>query len=257
MNLLCPKCNLKLKKYQKQFVCENNHSFDISKEGYVNLLLKQSKPHGDNKQMINARTNFLRKGYYSFLKDKLVNIIDDLSPTTLCDLGCGEGYYTSSFKVKNKIGFDMSKDALKHASKYDISTQYAIASIFHLPLNDSCCDCVVTCFAPIAKSEIIRILKKNGYFICVTPGPKHLFELKELLYETPYENRIEEINWSLKKNDEFIIKNTFKANSDDLDNLFLMTPYAYRTRKRGIDCLHKTSDLDITAEFIIRIFRNE
>lgn len=257
MKLICPKCGNPLIKDEHRLYCQEKHSYDVAKEGYVNLLLKQSKDHGDNKEMVQARTAFLGQGHYAFLKEELKKISIQNNVNVLCDLGCGEGYYTKELQADEKYGFDMAKNALRHASKMDKSTQYVIASIFHLPLEDDSCDMVFTCFAPTAISEIPRILKKNGLFLCVSPGPKHLYELKELLYETPYLNKTDDICWPLKKESEYIIQNSFHAKHDDLENLFKMTPYAYKTGKRGVAILHRAKEMDLTAEFVIRIYRNE
>ena len=63
MKLVCPKCKKELQLNNRTFKCQNNHSFDLSKEGYVNLLLNKVDA-GDNKEMVNARSDFLNKGYY-------------------------------------------------------------------------------------------------------------------------------------------------------------------------------------------------
>ena len=36
------------------------------------------------------------------------------------------------------------------------------------------------------------MLKKKGVFFYVVPAPKHLWQLKEALYEKPYENPLKE-----------------------------------------------------------------
>ena len=41
-NMLCPKCRLPLTKLDRTYKCSNNHSYDISKYGYVNLLLSKT-----------------------------------------------------------------------------------------------------------------------------------------------------------------------------------------------------------------------
>ena len=66
--LICPVCKKKLIKENKTFQCENNHSFDCAKQGYVNLSRKQTKNHGDNALMVKARTDFLEKDYYDFMR---------------------------------------------------------------------------------------------------------------------------------------------------------------------------------------------
>jgi len=131
-----------------------------------------------------------------------------------------------------------------------------VASIFHLPLPDSSVDTAVTCFAPAALQEIHRILKDNGSFLFVTPGKDHLMELKELLYDVPYENVTEDLNTDLTLEKTETIRNTFTVTDNEtLMNLFSMTPYAHRTPKEGIEKLKETNSLTITAEFIIRLYR--
>lgn len=255
MLLTCPICGKPLSKIDKSAVCENKHSFDYAKQGYLNLLIKQSVDHGDNKEMVQARTEFLNSGGYAFLKDELVKISKEYNPKVLVDLGCGEGYYTSNLVANEKYGFDMSKEALKHASKVDPSTQYAVASIFRLPLENSIADMMVTCFAPFAKDEIERVLKKDGRFVFVSPAPKHLIEMKSLVYKTPYDNEVKELETSLIKESEYIISNTFHCEKDTLLSLFKMTPYYHRTKQEDFDKLNNQNGMDITASFVIRIYQ--
>ena len=65
VELRCPVCAGALAKRAGAYVCPKNHSFDIAKSGYVNLLLNSSQGHhGDDKLMVRARRDFLDKGYY-------------------------------------------------------------------------------------------------------------------------------------------------------------------------------------------------
>ena len=120
MNILCPVCKKILNGSDKIYSCENRHSFDIAKEGYLNLNLKNSQNTGDNTEMIRARKAFLEKGYYDFLRQEINKYINENDG--LVDLACGEGYYTSFFKAKDKIGIDLSKTGLRIASKADVSS---------------------------------------------------------------------------------------------------------------------------------------
>ena len=192
MDLLCPVCKKKLNIDLNRYHCLNGHSFDIAKEGYLNLNLKSSVKTGDEKEMVRARKAFLEKDYYLFLRDKLNEIIDGLHVSSLLDLGCGEGYYTQSFNVKDKLGIDLSKEALKLASRHDKSTMYVLKTIFDVSLHDESVDLIVTIFAPVSK-EIDRVLKDEGHFILVRPDERHLFELKEAIYDSPYLNEVEEV----------------------------------------------------------------
>ena len=79
--LKCPKCDKKLNIVDKSYRCENGHSYDIAKKGYVNLLMSQQssqKRHGDDKLMVRSRRDFLEKGYYSDLCDEICSVINKI-----------------------------------------------------------------------------------------------------------------------------------------------------------------------------------
>lgn len=255
MLFTCPVCGKKLMRNEKEAWCENNHHFDYAKSGYLNLLISAKKVHGDDADMVKARTAFLNSGHYGFLKDRLKELAGHSE--VLVDLGCGEGYYTAAFEADEKAGFDLSKAALKHAARNDRTSSYAAASIFRLPLADACADTVVTCFAPHAKDEIQRILKPGGRFIFVTPGRYHLFEMKKAVYETPYENKEEDLDTDLQLVHSETIENTFACTQEELENLFAMTPYFWKTSAKDHAKLQSISKLDVTAQFVIRIYRKD
>ncbi len=254
MILSCPICGNPLVNENRSLRCSNRHSFDLAKSGYVNLL-SGGGAHGDNDQMVKARTAFLNQGCYEFLRDQLKLELASEPVTTFADLGCGEGYYTSVIEAAEKYGFDLSRKAIDHAAKIDPSTQYAVAGIFRLPLPDQSLDAALTCFAPAAGDELDRTLKEHGRFVFVTPGPKHLYELKQVLYEHPYENPVKEPKLSLKQEKAYRIEQSFSADHDTLLNLFQMTPYAYKTGEAGIARLNELTELSITASFEIRVYR--
>jgi len=99
-----------LEKLEKQYICPNKHTFDIAREGYVNLLLahqKRTKEPGDSKAMIGSRRAFLNKGYYSTLSECLNEIIaaelldtPKGTPINVLDAGCGEGYFVGQLNAK-------------------------------------------------------------------------------------------------------------------------------------------------------------
>ncbi len=256
MNILCPVCREKLIRNEKSYVCKNGHVFDIAKEGYLNLNLRNSQNTGDNPDMIKARRNFLEKGYYSFLRDKIDGFIEE--DDSLVDLACGEGYYTSYFKAMDKTGIDLSKAGLKIASKHDKSSTYLLSSIFRVPLEDRCADKVLTIFAPIAGEEIRRILKDDGTFILVRPDEDHLFELKQVIYDHPYLNETEETKIEgLRLTERIKIKQKTKTEKNDITDLFMMTPYYNTSSRSDKEKLDRIGDLEITFSFLIDLYRKD
>ncbi|MCR5372417.1 MAG: methyltransferase domain-containing protein [Solobacterium sp.] len=254
MKLICPVCGKPLCREGKSARCENRHTFDYAASGYLNLALNKSDLHGDSKEMTAARTSFLESGSWLPLRNVLAEKLKAMEPAVTVDLCCGEGWYTRAFPGTEKYGIDLSKPALIYAAKHDKDTQYVLASAFRTPLPDQCADAVITCFAPVAAEEIRRILKPGGHFLHITGGPDHLRELKELLYEKVILNTENPPEEALALQEETMLEFRFGTDRSTLQNLFLMTPYAYRSPAAGKQRLEHTDCLSITAQFIIRTY---
>ena len=195
MILLCPLCNNYLTKNDKNnfYKCTNNHCYDIAKEGYTNLLLanqKHSLCPGDNKEMVNARKEFLNKDYFLPLSNKINDILTDYCNNkniAILDAGCGTGYYLNNLQKKfnncSYFGVDISKFAVMKASKENKNISYFTANIFNLPFSNNSIDIILNIFAPKPEKEFRRILKNNGIILEVTPSTNHMIELKKVLYD--------------------------------------------------------------------------
>ena len=58
----CPVCGAALTREVRTLRCPAGHSYDLAKEGYVNLLpanYRHSASPGDDREMVAARTRFL------------------------------------------------------------------------------------------------------------------------------------------------------------------------------------------------------
>ncbi|MCR5457017.1 MAG: methyltransferase domain-containing protein [Clostridiales bacterium] len=264
----CPVCKELLFQSGNSMKCCNNHSFDISRRGYVNLLLSNTTSnHGDDKNMVIARRDFLNLGYYSKLAETISDTIVEYASdrSNILDIGCGEGYYTSLVKEKLNScgnsslisGIDISKTALDYACRRNNTISYAVASAFALPLADNAVDIVLNIFAPHEISEISRVLKDNGYFVIVLPQKRHLWELKELVYDNPYENEspIPDFNgFSLVQDTNVQYKIDLKNNKEILD-LFSMTPYLYTTKPEDMEKMKAVDHMQLTADFRIAVLQ--
>ena len=265
IKLKCPVCGKSLEKQGRSYVCENSHCFDISKEGYVNLLHGKNKSGsliGDNRDMANARKHLLNKGYFSAMSDGLTDTIKELAPSSpvLCDICCGEGWYSE--KVKDAIdceliSFDISKEMLRLCAKRKKSDLCFVANGNSIPLEDESVDLAFHLFAPFNEKEFSRIIKKGGHIITAVAGENHLFELKEILYEKPYKNdeappKTERLK--LKERRKFTKKVTLETR-EDIDALFKMTPYYYHTSDRDKAKLESYESLEITTEFVVYIYQ--
>lgn len=265
----CPACGAALKREGRAFVCENSHSYDMAKQGYVHLLMSNkmhSKAPGDTKEMVDARRRFLSGGYYDIFSHKLSELVcrycADISDSpVILDAGCGEGYYTSGMKKAlpdaRIFGFDISKSAVKAAAGSFKDIGFAVASIFDIPVADGVCDCVTDVFAPLVDGEFNRVLKRGGVMILAVPGRRHLYEMKEILYENPYENEEKDTEY---EGFEFLERVPVRGRAELSDSgtvwdLFSMTPYYWKTDVQGGERLKKTDSLSVEIHFDFLVYR--
>ncbi len=259
---MCPVCSGILSKKEKAYVCENKHSFDIAKEGYVNLLTGSSGSHGDDKTMINARREFLSLGAYEPLREKIFEMSKKyVFNTDIADCGCGEGYYTKRLCDLHGCGvwtIDISKEGAKKTAKFlGAECGVCVGSVYAMPYNNDSFGAVYNVFSPLALDEYKRVLKKGGYLIMAVPGSYHLKELKEVLYDDVHikDEVSEELDGFEQVECESLEYGFELASNKDIMNLFAMTPYYYTSPKQGVERLKKTTGLRLTASFKVFVYR--
>ena len=256
--LKCPVCGGALELNEKGAVCLNSHRFDRAASGYLNLLLSQNKNSrdpGDSKEMVLSRRRFLEAGYYAPLRDALVRKLKELAPKSILDAGSGEGYYTSEFsKIADTVGIDLSKDAILRASKRDKAGLYCVGSIFDLPVFENSIDVITSVFAPYSAEEFSRVANT---VIAVIPGEKHLFGLKEVLYDAPYlndEKGYDLPDFDLTETEKVDFEVVVNTNEQILD-LFSMTPYFWRTPRDARERLCEITELKTPISFRILTYK--
>jgi 23S rRNA (guanine745-N1)-methyltransferase len=270
-DFLCPICREPLFLQGRSLCCEKRHSFDLARQGYVNLVTGGGTrhAHGDDRAMVRARTAFLSLGHYDVLCDALSRLVVEQSPelAVLLDAGCGEGYYTcrvkdalgQAGKRARVIGIDLSREALIAFSRRDKEASLAVASIADLPVESESVDVLLNLFAPQADAEFLRVLKRGGKLFCVFPLEDHLFGLKERVYENPYLNPNPEY---APQGFRLICREDVHANlhltsAEEIQNLFLMTPYYYKTSRRDQEKLSALKELITPISFGIFVFEKE
>lgn len=266
-NFLCPICREPLELRENSFFCPNNHCFDRSRKGFVNLLRSNKAGHGDDKLMVSARRSFLEKGYYLPLLNALEKLILSAAKIgdTVLDCGCGECWYTASLYnslEKNGIktdffGIDVSKEAISAGAVRNKAIHLAVATVFDVPLPDNSCDIVLSFFAPSAPDEYLRLLKTGGYFITAFPLEEHLWELKQAVYEQPYKNTVSDMEMSgfeLIKS-ESVHTTARICTTKDILSLFSMTPYYYKTSAADKAKLEQLNELNVQLHFCAAMYK--
>ncbi|MFX5833750.1 putative RNA methyltransferase [Acinetobacter baumannii] len=263
-NLMCPVCRQRLELVSKTWRCEQGHSYDIAKQGYVNLHVvqhKHSKNPGDTPESVDARRAFLQGGYYQPLQQALVHLLKDLKAKMVLDIGCGEGYYTSAMQqvVEQCIGVDIAKNAVQRAAKLNDKVTWVVGTGATLPVIDQSMDVCTSLFSPIPQTEILRVLKDDGYLIVVTPASDHLYAMREALFEqvnphTP-QKFVEQLQDLFELKEQQVIDAPLVLDQQALKNLIAMTPYAYKASPERRIQLEQKAHLQVTASFQIYLFQ--
>lgn len=264
---ICPLCGGPLMQLGSTLRCSKGHSFDLAKEGYAHLLpvqKKRTKAPGDSKEMVEARARFLDAGHYAVFAQTLARLCAEIAreqgtPLHILDMGCGEGYYSRAIAEElthqglsfELIGLDIAKPAVRRAAKYAPgSCRYAVASCFACPIQDGWADVAVNVFAPFAREETLRVLRPGGKLLYAVPGPRHLFGLKSVLYDTPYENPVQQVDYPGFTDEGAVdAEDTIRVTGQAVQDLFCMTPYYWKTPREGAQRLAQCDAVETPIQF--------
>ena len=264
MELICPVCGEKLQKQEREYRCENRHSFDIARQGYVNLLTVQQKKSlhpGDTREQVLSRRSFLDAGFYAPIADALCNTARELNAKgPILDIGCGEGYYSTQLAAAlnaELVGLDISKEAVRVAAAKYKNALWLCGTAAHLPVADHSAGCITSLFALTMPEEFRRVLAPDGYYFQVLAAQDHLLGLKSIIYpELKFKEKdsVPELpGFTLVKS--LPIRFTFTVEGAQVQNLLSMTPHVYRISKDGAQRLRETGKLTDTASCVLNVYR--
>ncbi|ROR14793.1 23S rRNA (guanine(745)-N(1))-methyltransferase [Erwinia sp. JUb26] len=272
MSYLCPLCQQPLMAHDRVLRCENQHQFDLAKEGYINLMPvqhKRSKQPGDSAEMMQARRNFLDAGHYQPLQQRVSDMLDSALPhdaVNVLDIGCGEGYYTQAVASRLQAGregsqiygLDVAKIAVRYGAKRYRNVEFCVASSHRLPFSDNQFDAVLRIYAPCKAAELARVVKPQGLVLTVTPGPRHLLQFKALIYQDAklHDNAVEEMP-GFTLIEEQSLGYPMTLNSEESAALLQMTPFAWRARPEVWGILATTTDFACETDFTLRLWQRQ
>lgn len=262
-------CGVQAEKGNVSLICDGGrkHCYDLSASGYVNFMPPGHTDGGDSKAAVRARTEFLNTDLYRPAADALTELLKRHLPPDdgiVVDAGCGEGYYTEILTRKgfSCLGFDLSKSAVDCASKRIARSEnghgfFGVGSVFEMPIAEDSCSGIVNIFAPCAEEEFTRVLRPQGILIIAYAGPEHLMGLKRAIYDTTKENDLRaDLPKKLKKIDEVRIHYSICVKTEkQIQNLFAMTPYYWRTSPADAEKLRGLNELTTDVDMIFSVYQ--
>ena len=264
MELICPICGAALCREDRCYRCENRHSFDIARQGHVNLLPVQQKKSlhpGDTREQVLSRRTFLEAGFYTPIADTLCQTALELGAKgPILDIGCGEGYYSSRLAAAMNAeltGLDISKEAVRCAAAKYKNALWICGTAAHLPVPDHSAGVITSLFALTMAEEFHRVLASDGLYFQVLAAQDHLLGLKSIIYP---ELKLKEKD-SVPDLPGFRLVKTvpirfqFTVAGEQVQNLLSMTPHVYRISKEGAARLAATDKLTDTASCVLNVYR--
>ncbi|PID60670.1 MAG: rRNA (guanine-N1)-methyltransferase [Gammaproteobacteria bacterium] len=275
--LICPLDGMPLVRQGRTLTCSNNHSYDIARQGYVNLLpvqFKASRDPGDSKEMIAARRRVLDHGLFDPLIDRLCELLIDHvnvnRHTLLVDAGCGEGSYTARFSraLRSRhenarvLGIDISKPAVQAAAARCREVAWVVASNHRLPLEPESIDMITSLFGFEAWTHWSEQQRSGQCVLVVDAARHHLAELRELIYAERRMHAAPEHEEALTAGYRCTLEMPFRfamlaSEPQLIGDLLLMTPHGHRAGRRGREAIEGLSALSLTGDVRLRLYRRE
>lgn len=264
MELTCPVCGDELTRNDRSYVCPRNHSFDIARQGYVNLLAVQQKHSlmpGDTREQVLSRRAFLDTGIYAPISDALIRAAREYGAEgEILDVGCGEGYYSARLAEALHLpltGLDISKEAVRCAAARYKECRWLCATAAHIPVPDHSAGVLTSLFAVTLPGEFHRVLREKGLFLQVLAAEDHLMGLKSIIYDQiiyKEKDSVPELPGFRRLASERI-RFDFSVDGAQVQHLLSMTPHVYRIGREGASRLAETAHLTDTASCVLNVFR--
>ncbi|WP_312753560.1 putative RNA methyltransferase [Rummeliibacillus suwonensis] len=188
----CPVCGEKMKITDQCVVtCENHHTFDIAKQGYVNFMTHPTTSmYG--KDLFEARKQIIESGLYAQLHHTVVELLQSFGrDMTVLDTGCGEGSHLAKVKQQFEktmdqkmvaVGIDIAKEGVVAASRNYEGMIWCVGDLAKCPFQKSSFDAILNILSPANYTEFKRLLKPNGWVVKVVPQSGYLYQLRELFF---------------------------------------------------------------------------
>ena len=259
----CPICQENLTLVETSLKCNNRHSFDLAKFGYVNLAPQIKQSANYDKENFQNRQQILEAGFYQ----AILNAVSDLlasskTTTTILDIGCGEGFYSRKLQERHPdktfYAFDISKDSVQIAAKSEPNwaVNWFVGDLARLPIKDASMDILLDIFSPANYGEFRRVLSKDGILIKVIPTKNHLKEIRQKVQNQltnkdysnqDIKNHFQE-HFTILSSQTASLTKTITANQ--LQALLSMTPLLFHIDQSKMDWSQLT-EITIEAEILV------
>ena len=259
----CPICQENLTLVENSLKCNNRHSFDLAKFGYVNLAPQIKQSANYDKENFQNRQQILEAGFYQAILEAVSDLLSNSkNAKTILDIGCGEGFYSRKLQERHPdktfYAFDISKDSVQIAAKSEPNwaVNWFVGDLARLPIKDASMDILLDIFSPANYGEFRRVLSKDGILIKVIPTKNHLKEIRQKVQDqlTNKDYSNQDIKEHFQEHFTILSSQTASLTktitAEQLQALLSMTPLLFHIDQRKIDWSQLT-EITIEAEILV------
>ncbi len=270
--LICPHCTDLLVQKGQSVACASGHSFDVARQGYVNLMAGGQRAADGatsySADFVEARRTAIERGFFSALAAMLAEYFEkswEPRLLSILDAGSGEGSFLNllaralgdrNFDAPVALGVDLAVPGVKHAASRFRDTAWCVADLAKTPCRTSSLDVVLNVLSPANYAEFARILKPDGVVIKVVPTSSHLREIRQALRsDSQFSNArvVEHFGDCLKMVDSMVVESVLPCGADVAAALFHMTPLSWHaTEAQKIEFV-KNPPAQLTVSFEVLV----
>ncbi|MFD2117449.1 putative RNA methyltransferase [Paenibacillus yanchengensis] len=290
--LHCPICMASMKVQANSLVCDEHHSFDIARGGYVNVLKKPATVKY-TKSLFHARKAISESGLFDPLDQSITRLIDrywmskNRMPNVL-DVGCGEGsrlvriqeqlqhimtektstsseaHTSDAPHIEQRAsifaGFDIAKEGIALACKHELDAAWFVADLAQCPVKDRTFDIILNILSPSHYGQFKRILRPDGLVVKVVPEQHYLHELRKMLFVASEKQEYEGSDDSQQQfADQFRliaserVTEQVTLNQTQVHQLLQMTPLAWHAEQQTIEAIQQLDQMNITLDLTVLV----
>lgn len=271
-NISCPNCKSSMRVDVVQLTCEKGHSFDIAKQGYVNLLTRAVKTNY-HKELFDSRRKLITESvFFAPLHQKLTELIIEVQGSSrlfILDAGSGEGSHL--YKIHHGLldytpekitaaGIDIAKEGILKAAKYYGGQNWFVADLANIPFQNQTVNIILNILSPANYDEFTRVLEKDGLAIKVVPQKDYLIQLREFnddrsKHDTLYSNEptVELFYQHFKDVEKIDLQYDVLLDEEHLDLLLHMTPLTWNWSDEKTNNFKASGIRSISVDFDILI----
>lgn len=264
--LRCPHCQKAAQATDTGMTCENHHTFDVAKQGYLHLAGTVAKSRY-TKELFTARQALLSETrFFNPLISEIATWIEgksSLSSPLLVDMGCGEGTHLAGILEQVKdgrgIGIDLAKEGIQLATNHDVDALWLVADLAKSPVQEHSVDVILNILSPANHQEFRRILKPGGYVVKVIPNAQYLEELRKIFYagtdKETYENEGAKEQFEKTLETVHVSRHNYSVEltGEQWRDLIAMTPLTWNAPPEQVDEFIELALPSVTVDLTILV----